>query len=327
MPDGQEVYSYKIEAGGGRCAELLEYGATLQALLVPDRDGKPGDIVQGFASLEGHLLYSDYQGQTVGRYANRLERGFSLGGHYYPLPVDENGVLLHGGGELSHALWRLKALDENSVTLGYSSEEGSFGFPARVDFSVRFGFDGEALSIDYSAKADAPTVLCLTNHTYWNLDCGGDILSHSLQADCSRFMPVDSRLLPLGGERSVEGTPFDFREEKEIGRDIFGSDEQLKIAGGYDHHFCLSAGGAVRVRSKKSGRVMTMRTDMPGFQLYSGNFLSGKKGKGGPLFKNSGLCLESQFPPNSPNSPQAEICSFGPQRPYRSGTVYSFGVE
>ncbi|MDR1410061.1 MAG: galactose mutarotase [Oscillospiraceae bacterium] len=328
LPDGRPVQLWRIEAPGGRYAELLTYGATLQTVVVPDKNGDLADVVQGFDTLEGHLLHSDYQGQTVGRYANRISGGFRLGGEFYAVPADANAVFLHGGGEFSHTLWDAELVDEQTVALSYASPDGSYGFPGNVSAVVRYSFDGNTLTIDYFAETDKSTVLNLTNHTYWNLSGNGNILDHILQADAKFYQPVDWRLLPDGVFCSVDGTPFDFRAPKAIGCDIDVSDAQLHIARGYDHHFCLDEGGVVRINDPKSDRTLTMATDMPGFQLYTGNFLSGKPGKGGrALAMHSGFCLETQFPPDTPNSASAADCVFAPERPYRSRTVYSFGTE
>ena len=324
LPDGQEVHIFKIEAENGSYAEVLTYGATLQSLVAPDKNGKLADIVQGFDTLEGHLLHSNYQGQTVGRYANRIGGGgFTLNGKFYGLPADANGVFLHSGGEFSHSLWEAEILGEQSAALSCTSPGGAFGFPGTVRAKVVYTFDGTALTIDYFAETDAPTVLNFTNHTYWNLAGGGSILGHILQADADFYQPVSSLLLPDCPPCPVENTPFDFRTPKAIGRDIGADAPRLRIAGGYDHHYYLKEGGAVTVTEPESGRTLTMTTDKPGFQLYTGNFLGGRPGKGGvPLAKNSGFCLETQFAPDTPNSENAADCVFSPERPYRSRTVY-----
>ncbi|MDR0883328.1 MAG: galactose mutarotase [Oscillospiraceae bacterium] len=326
LPDGRTVQSYRIDGADGAYVELLDYGATLQSVVVPDKNGALADIVQGFDTLEGHLLHSDYQGQTVGRYANRIGGGFSLAGQHFAPSADENGVTLHGGGEFSHALWTAEILDEHALTLRYTSPAGAFGFPGTVQAAVTFCFEDGALIIDYYAQTDAPTVLGLTNHAYWNLRGHGDILAHTLQADAHKFQPGNALLLPEGDPQPVDNTPFDFRIAKAIGHDIAADHEQLRLAGGYDHHFVLHPGGEVRVFEPESRRVLSVCTDKPGFQLYTGNFLSGKPGKGGvPLEKHTGFCIETQFPPDSPNTRAAD-CVFTPTRPYRSRTVYAFGV-
>ncbi|MDR3344508.1 MAG: galactose mutarotase [Oscillospiraceae bacterium] len=326
LPDGRFVHLLKIEAQGGRYANILTYGAALQALVVPDKNGVPGDVVLGFDTFEGYLNDKDFHGRTVGRYANRIGGGgFMLGDAFYRVPENVNAVFLHGGGEFSGAIWDFEISGEQSVTLSYTSPV-SYGFPGRVRAQVTYTFDGSELNIDYFAKTDEPTVLNFTNHTYWTLNTYGEILRHILQADADFYQPIDPRLLPDGEPCAVDGTPFDFREATGLGERIRERNTQLRLADGYDHHFCLNSGGKVQV-SSLSGRTLTMTTDMPGFQLYTGNFLSGKIGKRGrSLARRCGFCLETQFPPDTPNSARAADCVFSPNRPYRSRTTYRFGV-
>ena len=327
IPNIGSVTLYKILAQNGAYVELLDFGATLQAMVVPDKNGNFADIVQGFDDLEGHLNHSDFQGKTVGRYANRIGGGgFFIDGKITPLPADENGVFLHSGGEFSDALWRGETVGEDAVKFTHTSDGKGFGYSGTVAAAVLYRFDGRALTIDYTAAVSASTVLNFTNHTYWNLRGEGTILEHILEIEGDFFQPVDELMLPNAQPENVTDTPFDFRQAKPIGRDINADDPQLKIARGYDHHFYLNKNGAVKVTEPETGRILTMTTDKPGFQLYTGNFLSGAKGKSGvPLGVNTGFCLESQFPPNTPNSPNLAQCMFSPREEYRSRTVYEVG--
>lgn len=335
--DGREVSSYTLENAAGMSVVLLTYGATINSIFVPDRNGEKADVLVGFDDLSGNETLSNYQGQTVGRYANRIAGGrLTVDGTEYNVEKNEKGVTcLHGGGELSHAVWNAVIVDDNAVEMTYTSPDGAFGFPGRVDFTVTFLLSGDnALKISYRAVSDKKTVINMTNHAYFNLGgcASGDILGHILKINASRFTVTDDMSIPTGELREVEGTPFDFRQPKQIGKDIGADYDQLIMCKGYDHNFCLDdddSGLAAVATDPVSGRRLEVYTDMCGVQLYTGNFLDGtNKGKQNvPIIKHAGFCLETQYYPDTPNHPDFPQCTFEAGRVFESETVFKFTVE
>lgn len=334
MPDGREVYQYKIENNNGVYVELLTRGATLASFVCPDRDGVMGDILVGFDTLEGHLNTTTYAGEIIGQYANRICNGkFTLDGKEYQVTKNENGVTcLHGGGEYNSALWKAIITDDNAVEFSYHSPDGAEGFPGNVDITVQYVLtDHNELEIHYIATTDKKTIVNFTNHAYFNLGtmAGGDVLDHELQLFCDFFTPTDAASIPTGEIRPVEGTAFDFRTAKKIGRDIGMDDVQLVQCRGYDHNFCVNgAEGELRpvakVTDEKSGRKLEVFSDASGVQLYTGNFLDGSEiGKGGiPLQKHAGFCLETQYYPDTPNQPAFPSCILEPGETFVSCTIF-----
>ena len=334
MPDGRAVYVYKIENNNGVYVELLNRGATLNAFVCPDRDGNMGDILAGFDNLEGHLGTTTYAGQIIGQYANRICDGkFTLGGREFNVTKNENGVTcLHGGDEYNSALWNAIITDDNAVEFSYHSPDGEQGFPGNVDVTVQYVLtDRNELEVHYTATTDKDTVVNFTNHAYFNLGTiqNGDILGTVLQLNCDFFTPTDARSIPTGEIWPVEGTPFDFREPKPIGRDIGADDEQLRQCRGYDHNFCINGeAGTLRLAAKAQddacGRKLEVWTDLPGVQLYTGNFMDGSEtGKGGvALQKHYGFCLETQYYPDTPNQPGFPSCELKAGETFRSLTVF-----
>lgn len=332
--DGKQVDSFKITNSSGISATILTYGATINEFFAPDRNGELADVLVGFDSVEGHEKYSDYEGMTVGRYANRLENGeFSIDGVKYQAVKNENGITcLHGGSELSTAVWNALIVDDNSLEMTYHSPDGAMGFPGNVDFKVTFTlFEDNSLKLDYYAVSDKKTILNLTNHAYFNLAGGGDVLGHELMINADAYTPTDERSIPTGEIRPVDSTAFDFRQAKPIGRDIGNDDPQLVMCKGYDHNFCLNDGDgpAITAYEPTSGRFLEVFTDLCGVQLYTGNFLDGTKpGKQGkPLIKHAGFCLETQFYPNTPNIPEFPQCTYEAGEPFKSTTVFRFSAK
>ncbi|HZK38754.1 MAG TPA: aldose epimerase family protein [Clostridia bacterium] len=334
--DCKAVELYTLKNAVGASAEILTYGGTLQALSMPDRHGNFKDITIGFDELEGHLDRSDYQGQVVGRYANRIANGkFKLGDKTFRLTKNEkNTTCLHGGGEFSHAVWDATPLGVSALELRYTSPAGSHGFPGEVKVKTVYTLtDENELIIDFSAVSDEDTVINLTNHTYFNL-AGYDadnILEHVLQISADYFTPTDSTGIPTGELRAVQGTPFDFRVPKTIGLDISADDDQLLNCKGYDHNFCLNTRpkgvSAAAVWEPISGRVMEVYTDLPGVQLYTGNFLDNVPGKGGFLMgQHAGFCLETQYFPDTPNQPSFPQCLFKAGEKFTSRTSFKFST-
>ncbi|MCL2106047.1 MAG: galactose mutarotase [Oscillospiraceae bacterium] len=325
MPNGREVTAFVIENQKLR-ARVLDYGAALDALWVPDREGRALNILQTFESLEERLARSSYQGETVGRFANRIAGArFCLNGREHRVTANQGGnICLHGAAAFSHALWEAEAAGENTVELRLTSPAGDQGFPGRVEALLRYVLTEDALEIQYSAVSDEDTILNLTNHAYYNLKGEGLILDHLLRIDAAAFLPTDENSIPTGELRAVEGTAFDFRAAKPIGRDIGAPDEQLIRCRGYDHNYCLSGNGpAAVVAEPASGRRMTLYTDQPGVQLYTGNFLD-DPGKDG--IRYSGFCLETQAWPDSPNRPEFPSCVLRGGEEYRTFTKMVFDL-
>ena len=336
LADGRTVDIYELKNKNGVTASVITYGATWQSLFAPDRDGNFTDILIGFDDLEGHVERSDYQGQVVGRYANRICGGrFTVDGRAFDVIKNERGTTcLHGGGEFSHAVWDAE-IDGDSLVLTYTSPEGSNGFPGEMSAKVTYTLsDSNELSIAYEAVCTEATPINMTNHAYFNLGgyARGDVLSQQLRISASHYTPIDKDSIPTGEIRDVTGTAFDFREMKAIGRDILDDDEQLvNCRNGYDHNFCIDAdtkGAFATVYDPESGRVMEVTTDLPGVQLYTGNFLEGVPGKGGTLMnKHAGFCLETQFYPDSPNRPEFPNCVFKAGEKFSSCTSFKFSVK
>lgn len=334
--DGKDVYSFTITNDSGAYIELLSYGATLNKIAVPDRNGEQADVLVGFDTIEGQELCTDSQGRTVGRVANRIAgRGITVDGRNYQLTKNVNGKFtLHSNHEYENAVWDYLIIDDNAVEFTYLSPEGAEGFPGSVNNKVVFSFNNRnEVKIRYNCTPDTSCPLNVTNHAYFNLDGfdGGSIENHIMQLFCDAFTPTDGDAIPTGEIRSVEGTAFDFREPKAIGRDVNADDEQLKIARGYDHNFVISGFDGTlrqfcRVVSEKSGRVLEGFTDLPGVQFYMGNFMDGSQlGKAGkPLEYRTGFCLETQYFPDALNHSEFIQNLFSQDKPFVSETVYKF---
>ncbi|MGE5644208.1 MAG: aldose epimerase family protein [Acidobacteriota bacterium] len=338
-PDGTPVEIYTLRNKHGLEARIMTYGAIVVGLKAPDRNGKLADIVLGFDSLDGYLAVHPYFGAVVGRYGNRIAKGrFTLDGKEYKLAVNNGENSLHGGIKgFDKAVWKVKQANAQSLELGYLSRDGEEGYPGNLDVTVRYTLnDDNELKIEYSATTDKPTVLNLTNHSYFNLkgEGQGDILEHQVTINADRFTPVDGGLIPTGELRSVEGTPLDFRKPTAVGARIESSYEQMKLGGGYDHNFVLNRAGsgmslAGTVYEAGSGRVLQVYTDQPGVQFYTGNFLDGTlKGKGGHVYpKRAALCLETQHYPDSPNHPDFPTTTLRPGERYQTTTVWKFSAR
>lgn len=333
---GRDVYSFTITNHPGASVEIITYGATINRINVPDKDGNLADVLVGFDDITGHEKFSNYQGMTVGRYANRIANGsFVIDGNEYHVTQNEKGkTCLHGGGELSHNVWDALIVDDNAVEMSFFSPDGTEGFPGNVRFTVLFTFsDRNELKIDYKAQSDKKTVINLTNHAYFNLSGvpGTDILDTVLKINASHYTPTDEDSIPTGELRDVTGTAFDFREAKPIGQDIHADDEQLRMCRGYDHNFCLDEcdGPVITAYHTESDRAMDVYTDLIGCQLYCGNFLdgthNGKQGK--PIIQHAGFCLETQFYPNTPNMPSFPQCTFDAEEKFETSTMFKFYIK
>lgn len=329
--DGAQVSIYTLTNKNGVEARITNYGGILVSLKTPDHNGKMDDVVLGFDSLGDYLVQpSPFFGALVGRYANRIGHArFTLDGVEYKVPKNNGENSLHGGTRgFDKAVWTPRELPDGGLELTYLSKDGEEGYPGNLQTTVTYHLtDANEVRIDYKATTDKTTVVNLTNHSYFNLKGGGDILSHVLTLNADRFTPVDAGLIPTGELRSVAGTPFDFRKPTSIGSRIDQNDEQLKLGGGYDHNWVLNPGGvAVRVEEPSTGRVLVMTTTQPGVQFYTANFLDGTiKGKGGKLYgRRNGFCLETQHFPDSPNKPKFPSTVLKPGAEFHSTTVFRF---
>ena len=330
--DGRDVEKYIIKNENGLSAQVITYGATLDKLFVKDKNGNLDDILIGFDDISSHEKLSANQGVTVGRYANRIAFGkFSIDGEEFEVTHNENETCLHGGDEFSKAVWDAEINGENSVKFKYFSPDGTCGFPGNISVSVTYTLTSDSLKIDFEAVSDKKTVMNFTNHAYFNLGGygSGDILGHILKIDADNFTPTDEKSIPTGEIKSVENTPFDFREPKPIGKDIYEDCEQLRQARGYDHNFCINSPSLEKpcavVTEPLKNRTMEVYTDLPGVQLYCGNFLDSVKGKNGTLMNQyDGFCLETQFWPDSPNRDNFTNCVFDKDEVFKTTTIFKF---
>ena len=315
------------------------YGGIILSLRVPDKRGRPDDVVLGFDNLDGYLQKQPYFGAIIGRYANRIaEARFTLDGKQYSLAANDGLNSLHGGDRgFDKVVWKAEHLENPNgvgVIFTYLSKDGEEGYPGNLNVKVTYTLsDQNELIVDYEAITDKATPLNLTQHTYFNLagEGRGDILGHELTLNADRFTPVDKTLIPTGELRSVKNTPMDFTKPTVIGARIHENDEQLELALGYDHNFVINRAGpdlvfAARVREPGTGRVLEVSTTEPGVQFYSGNFLDGTNtGKHGHVYqKRFGFCLETQHFPDSPNHPDFPSTILKPEEDYRSRTIYKF---
>lgn len=305
---------YTLENASGMKVSLCDLGAAVQSLFAPDRDGKLCDVVLGYDTPEEYLKNDGYLGAVVGRYANRISSAsFALGGRRYTLTANEGQNTLHGGTGFS--LKRFSAQGEyDHVRFEYLSHDGEDGFPGELSFSVTYTLtEQNELLIDYEAVSDADTVLSPTNHSYFDLGGRGDILSHELMINADYYLPVDDELIPTGEKRFVAGTDFDFRSQRAIRHGFF------------DHCFCLDGEPCAVLYDPMSGRRLTVTTDLPAVQLYCAGGLGKRLGKGGAVYgKNSAVCLETQFYPDSPNRPEFPSCLLKKGETFKSRTVYKF---
>ena len=311
--------------------EVLEYGATVHRLLVPTRSG-PRNVVLGHATLEEYAASTAYLGATIGRYANRVAEGrFVLDGTEYTLETNENGNTLHGGLRgFDSRDWSVASVSEDAVTLTLTSPDGDQGFPGALDASVGYTVSGDEVRIDLSATTDAPTVVNLTNHTYFNLagEASGSVDEHLLMVDADHYTPTDERLIPTGELAAVEGTPLDLREPTRIGDAVRRDHPDLRRARGIDHNFVVRGSGLREFATVRgAGLTLAVSSDAPGVQVYTGNFLDGSMpGTTGSLYRQGdGLALEPQAFPDSPNQPTFGSVVLRPGETYRRTIVWRLG--
>jgi aldose 1-epimerase len=341
MPNGAAVELYTLTNAKGMQAGIITYGGTVVSLTAPDRNGKFADVVLGMDDLAGYMKGSAFFGALIGRYGNRIGHAqFTLEGETHKLPANDRANTLHGGpAGFDKRVWSAlpgSSADGETLELTYVSKDGEEGFPGTLTSKVVYTLTANnELKIDYTATTDKPTVVNLTNHSYFNLagQGEGDILAHEVMIDAARFTPVDAGLIPTGELRPVAGTPFDFTKSTAVGARIGAADEQIKFGMGYDHNWVLNkgAGGltkAAEVHEPKSGRVMEVWTTEPGLQFYTGNFLDDRlHGKGKTYMRRGALCMETQHYPDSPNQPSFPSTELKPGATYHTTTVYRFSAR
>lgn len=340
MPNGTVIEAYTLVNENGIEVKIMNYGGTVISIKTPDHNGDIDDIVLGFDKLAPYLDGHPYFGSLIGRYANRIAKGiFQLNEKSYQLNINNGLNHLHGGPQGFHTVvWNAHAAitkNEPQLVLNYLSINGEEGYPGNLSVEVSYTLtNNNDLIVNYKATTDRATIVNLTNHTYFNLSGSGNILNHSIQIAADRFLPIDKTFIPLGEFREVNKTPMDFRGATKVSEKINLNDEQLTIAGGYDHNWIINKTEdqckfAAYVYDPVSRRTLKIHTTQPGLQFYTGNFLDGSiTGKRGQVYKkHSGLCLEPHHFPNSPNNSAFPSTVLEPHNLYEETTIYSFGVE
>ncbi|OUT54664.1 MAG: galactose-1-epimerase [Rhodopirellula sp. TMED11] len=339
-----DIQYYTLTNQQGMKVKLTNFGAIIMSIMVPDRNGKLGDVALGYDNMASYLNAVDkpYFGAIVGRYGNRIAKGkFMIAGSEYSLAINNPPNSLHGGViGFDKVVWTGKVADEGeAVVLSYLSKDGEEGYPGNLNCQVTYTLtDDNEIVVDYLATTDKATPINLTQHTYFNLkgEGNGNILGHQLMLNANRYTPVNETLIPTGKTPEVQGTPFDFTKPKAIGKDINKENEQLTFGGGYDHNWVLDKGGktgeltlAAKVYEPTTGRQLEISTTEPGIQFYCGNFLDGRlKGKSGkPYVHRGGFCLETQHFPDSPNQPSFPSTILQPEDEYVSQTVFKFSAK
>jgi aldose 1-epimerase len=334
--------AFTLRNANGMVVRYIAYGGSIVSIEVPDRTGALADVVLGYESVEGYENDRHYVGALIGRYANRIAKGrFSIDGHVHAVSVNDGANHLHGGRRGFHKVpWNVTPFEDGDISgavLSYTSVTGDEGYPGTLSVSLMLSLtpDNE-LVFDWAALADEPTPVNLTQHSYFNLagHASGDVRSHELMIAALRFTPVDAALIPTGELRDVTGTPFDLRAPRRIGDALETYDEQLHLAGGFDHNFVLDGPVApdamtlaARLHDPVSGRVLEVLTTEPGLQCYSGQALGGVVGKGGHVYcANAGVALETQHFPDSPNQPSFPNTVLRPGEGFTSRTIYRFLV-
>ncbi len=339
MPDGRAVELYTLANDRGVEVTIMSYGGTLVSLQAPDRDGVRADIVLGFDEFAPYLSQHPYFGTLIGRYANRIAgASFTIEGKTYRLSANDGRNHLHGGRiGFDKILWDAEPAyspEGPQLALSHLSRAGEEGYPGNLAVRVTYTLnEQDELRLDYSARTDQTTVVNLTHHSYFNLAGAGTIHDHMLRLAAERHLPVDAELIPLGEQRAVKSTPFDFTDARSIGSSISAEEVQLQLAGGYDHCWVLAQQSgasalAAELYEPMSGRTLTVFTTQPGIQVYTGNFLNGIQGKRGQRYgRHCGLCLETQHFPDSPHQPAFPSTVLEPGGCYQQSTVFRFGVR
>lgn len=335
--DGQPVERYTLARGSLR-VQVITLGAVIAALEVPDRQGRAANVVLGLPDVKGYETVSPSFGAVVGRFANRIAGGrFTLDGHEYRLPVNDRGNTLHGGPRnFGVRLWQVTQADADSLTLARRSPDGEEGFPGNLDAQIRYSLSGDGvLRLAYRAFTDRPTVVNLTNHSYFNLagEGTGDVFGHRVRIEADTFLPTDAAQVPTGEIRPVAGTPFDFREERPLGEHVRVGDPQIVFAKGYDNAFVLrgdegALGLAATCHEPRSGRRFEVWTTRPALQLYTANNLDCTLvGPSGRTYRSGdAVCFETQGFPNAPNTPTFPSATLRPGEAFEAVTEFRFSA-
>ncbi|MBN2530138.1 MAG: galactose mutarotase [Deltaproteobacteria bacterium] len=342
MPNGDEIFKYTLVNTQGASFNIINYGAIVQSLMVPDRNGQLADVVLGCDTLDGYLHNNPYLGAIVGRYGNRIHNGkFELNGQSIQLAQNDGAQHLHGGPVgFDKKVWELEPFETDQgtgVLAKLESPDGEENYPGAVQLEVRIMLtNNNELQFDYIGTSDQTTLLNPTHHSYFNLsgNLGSSIENHTLQINASAYTPVDSALIPLGPIEEVDNTPMDFRAPTRIGDNLAKENDQLRHGGGIDHNFVLNDYQPSQRRKvaylaeATSGRTMEVVTDQPGLQIYTGNNLNGAViGKENIAYGHRcGICLEAQHYPDSPNRPEFPSTVLSPNETYRQFTAYRFGA-
>jgi len=340
--DGAKIEEYTLTNTSGMVVKLITYGGHVTSVQVPDRDGKIGEVTNGFDDLKGYQNWkaNHHFGGTIGRFGNRIAKGqFSLDGKDYQLAVNNGPNHLHGGtAGFDQKVWKaekVETADSVGVKLTYVSPDGEETYPGTLTSSVVYAINNDNdLSMSYTATTDKATVLNLTNHIYWNLAGAGSgtILDHELTLPCDKYLAVDPNLIPTGELTDLKGTDMDFTTPMKIGS-RFAKVKKDDVNGGYDHCYVINGeAGKIRLAAKvvdpATGRTMEVHTDQPGIQFYTGNFLEGQSGRKGEEYKKQfAMCLETQHYPDSPNQEKFPSTVLKPGETYTHNTVHKFGVS
>lgn len=337
--DGKQTALYTLTNANGMEVCITNFGGRIVSVMVPDRDGVMRDVVLGFDSIADYVKYPSDFGATIGRYANRIGQGkFSLDGVDYQLPTNNYGHCLHGGPKgFQYRVFDAVQPDQHTLKLSYLSKDGEEGFPGNLNCTVTFTLtDDNAIDIQYGAETDKPTIVNLTNHSYFNLDGdpSRDNSEYLLMVDADNYTPVDSTFMTTGEIVTVEGTPMDFRQPTAVGARIDDDFQQLKNGLGYDHNWVLNTKGddsraCATLVSLKTGIKLEVFTNEPGIQVYAGNFLDGTlRGKKGITYgRRASVCLETQKYPDTPNKPEWPTAVLRPGEKYDSHCIFRFSVE
>ena len=334
---GKPVYRYTITNSSGASVVLTNIGAGIVSVNVPDKAGRLGDVVLGYGKAENYFYDGPCFGKCPGRYANRIAKGrFELGGKSYELPINNGPNHLHGGPEgFQNQVWESRK-KRGAVEFKYVAEDGEMGYPGKLVVVAHYEWsEDNVLRLTFTAKTDAPTVINLTNHAYFNLDCKGSVLNHKLRLNASEYLPTDETLIPLGESDPVAGTPMDFLNSKRLGKDIRKDFPALRYGKGYDACWLIDGympgqlQEAAELKAARSGRVLKVYTTQPGVQVYTGNWLSGcPKGKRGKVYRDYyGVAIECQHYPDSPNKPYYPPVVLKPGKLFHEAIVFAFSVE
>ena len=330
--DGKKTDLFTLRNKNNMEVCITNFGGRIVSVMVPDKDGQMRDVVLGFDSIQDYISKPSDFGATIGRYANRINQGqFTLDGVEYQLPRNNYGHCLHGGPQgFQYRVFDAELLNPQELQLTYRAEDGEEGFPGNITCKVVMKLtDDNAIDIQYEAETDKPTIVNMTNHSYFNLEGdAGNNSGHLLMVDADYYTPVDSTFMTTGEIAPVEGTPMDFRKEKVVKKEIGADYTPLKLAGGYDHNWVLNGKGfrkAASAESEETGIKMEVYTDLPGIQFYSGNFLAGSKGKEGAVYeKGYGICFETQYFPDAIHKENFESPITKAGEVYDTTTVYKF---